>query len=312
MRVDRGLGAQPGQRGALFPDRRRPFRPGRTQRLERVRRRRQYQHFLLLDEFYRSAIWLGGRTPLWWLVRRPMNGATTNTAGPCSATLHPRRRGARPRPPGAHPRPGVHRRRPLAVVQGHRFALQVAAQLLLTEAYASDTAGPLRPLRFKEQVFAGQLDLDELDPTSWSIAISNATCGNSRRRNAWNSCGAACTSRSGASSRSPAPGAEGLAAPVDGAARRGMAMGASPLGPARQPQPVEDAPGDGRASHGGQRLTYSYRLLFQIARQQALTAASTAVTWACSAAACMPPSSARQARWRTSTRGSPRISAKTS
>ncbi|MHC3968189.1 adenylate cyclase, partial [Pseudomonas aeruginosa] len=26
------------------------------------------QHFLLLDEFYRSAIWLGGRTPLWWLV----------------------------------------------------------------------------------------------------------------------------------------------------------------------------------------------------------------------------------------------------
>lgn len=42
VRVDRGLGAQPGQRGALFPDRRRPFRPGRTQRLERVRRRRQY------------------------------------------------------------------------------------------------------------------------------------------------------------------------------------------------------------------------------------------------------------------------------
>ncbi|MBP8186093.1 MAG: class I adenylate cyclase, partial [Pseudomonas sp.] len=26
------------------------------------------QHYLLLDEFYRSAIWLAGRTPLWWLV----------------------------------------------------------------------------------------------------------------------------------------------------------------------------------------------------------------------------------------------------
>ncbi|HHJ4328415.1 TPA: class I adenylate cyclase, partial [Klebsiella pneumoniae] len=26
------------------------------------------QHYLLLDEFYRTAIWLGGRTPLWWLV----------------------------------------------------------------------------------------------------------------------------------------------------------------------------------------------------------------------------------------------------
>ncbi len=26
------------------------------------------QHYLLLDEFYRTAIWLAGRTPLWWLV----------------------------------------------------------------------------------------------------------------------------------------------------------------------------------------------------------------------------------------------------
>ncbi|WP_206237707.1 class I adenylate cyclase, partial [Pseudomonas viridiflava] len=26
------------------------------------------QHYLLLDEFYRAAIWLAGRTPMWWLV----------------------------------------------------------------------------------------------------------------------------------------------------------------------------------------------------------------------------------------------------
>ncbi|WP_191624533.1 class I adenylate cyclase, partial [Pseudomonas fluorescens] len=26
------------------------------------------RHCLLLDEFYRTAIWLAGRTPLWWLV----------------------------------------------------------------------------------------------------------------------------------------------------------------------------------------------------------------------------------------------------
>jgi adenylate cyclase len=26
------------------------------------------QHYLLLDEFYRTAIWLAGRTPIWWLV----------------------------------------------------------------------------------------------------------------------------------------------------------------------------------------------------------------------------------------------------
>src|SRR3546814_3873358 len=26
------------------------------------------QHYLLLDEFYRTAIWLAGCTPIWWLV----------------------------------------------------------------------------------------------------------------------------------------------------------------------------------------------------------------------------------------------------
>lgn len=26
------------------------------------------QHYLLLDEFYRTAIWLAGRTPMWWWV----------------------------------------------------------------------------------------------------------------------------------------------------------------------------------------------------------------------------------------------------
>ncbi|MDQ3203797.1 MAG: adenylate cyclase, partial [Pseudomonadota bacterium] len=26
------------------------------------------QHYLLLDEFYRTAIWLAGRTPIWWMV----------------------------------------------------------------------------------------------------------------------------------------------------------------------------------------------------------------------------------------------------
>ena len=26
------------------------------------------QHYLLLDEFFRTALWLAGRTPTWWLV----------------------------------------------------------------------------------------------------------------------------------------------------------------------------------------------------------------------------------------------------
>ena len=63
------LGCQPGRRGALLPDRPRPFRTA-------VSATRQLssedcgttQHYLLLDEFYRTAIWLAGRTPIWWLV----------------------------------------------------------------------------------------------------------------------------------------------------------------------------------------------------------------------------------------------------
>ena len=56
----------------------------------------------------------------------------------------------------AHPRPEVHRRRPLAVVQGHRFALKSLLKLLLTEAYASEHPRVLCvALRFHEQVFAG-------------------------------------------------------------------------------------------------------------------------------------------------------------
>src|SRR5690606_28163451 len=26
------------------------------------------QHYLLLDEFYRTGLWLAGRTPIWWLI----------------------------------------------------------------------------------------------------------------------------------------------------------------------------------------------------------------------------------------------------
>ena len=123
------------------------------------------QHFLLLDEFYRSAIWLGGRTLCGGWCRRPMNGATTNTAGPCSANASsaPKRCSTsatwRTSPPGSSsapasgscPRPSI---RPTS-----------RCSLLLTEAYASEHPRVrCVALRFKEQVFAGQLDLDELDP----------------------------------------------------------------------------------------------------------------------------------------------------
>lgn len=213
------------------------------------------QHFLLLDEFYRSAIWLGGRTPLWWLVP-PAHERRYDEY--CRTLLGKRFIRAEEVLDLGH----------LAHIPAREFIgaglwqlskaidspYKSLLKLLLTEAYASEHPRVrCVALRFKEQVFAGQLDLDELDPYVLVYRHLERYLREQQRRNAWNSCGAACTSRSGASSAVASARRRRLAAPVDGAARRGMAMGASPLGPARQPQPVEDAPGDGRASHGGQR-----------------------------------------------------------
>lgn len=160
------------------------------------------QHFLLLDEFYRSAIWLGGRTPLWWLVP-PAHERRYDEY--CRTLLGKRFIRAEEVLDLGH----------LAHIPAREFIgaglwqlskaidspYKSLLKLLLTEAYASEHPRVrCVALRFKEQVFAGQSISTNWTPTSWSIAISNATCGNSRRRNAWNSCGAACTSRSGASS----------------------------------------------------------------------------------------------------------------
>lgn len=43
------------------------FRDGKIARLD-DESSGSSQHYLLLDEFYRSSIWLGGKMPLWWLI----------------------------------------------------------------------------------------------------------------------------------------------------------------------------------------------------------------------------------------------------
>jgi len=72
------------------------------------------QHYLLLDEFYRTAIWLAGRTPLWWLV--PVYDEQRVCPYAAVQALHPGRRDARPRSYGAHSTWGVHWRGPVAAV----------------------------------------------------------------------------------------------------------------------------------------------------------------------------------------------------
>ncbi len=124
------------------------------------------QHYLLLDEFYRTAIWLAGRTPLWWLV--PVYEEHNYQA--YTQTLLSKRfiRGQDDLDLGhlAHVPPGEYVGAGLwQLFKGIDSPHKSLLKLLLTEVYASEhpTVRCLS-LDYKQAVFANRLDLDELDP----------------------------------------------------------------------------------------------------------------------------------------------------
>ncbi|MBD8093468.1 class I adenylate cyclase [Pseudomonas fluorescens] len=124
------------------------------------------QHYLLLDEFYRTAIWLAGRTPIWWLVpvyeetryaefthalisKRFIRADETLDLGHLAHI-----------PPGEFIGAGLWQ-----LFKGIESPYKSVLKLLLTEVYASEHPNVhCLSLRFKRAVFANQLDLDELDP----------------------------------------------------------------------------------------------------------------------------------------------------
>ncbi|MBC9252790.1 adenylate cyclase [Pseudomonas alcaligenes] len=124
------------------------------------------QHYLLLDEFYRTAIWLGGRTPLWWLV--PVY-EEANYAGYTHALLSKRFVRAEEVldlghlariPPSEFIGAGMWQ-----LFKGIESPYKSVLKLLLTEVYASEHPQvECLSLRFKQAMYAGRLDLDELDP----------------------------------------------------------------------------------------------------------------------------------------------------
>ena len=124
------------------------------------------QHYLLLDEFYRTAIWLGGRTPLWWLV--PVY-EEANYRAYTHALLSKRfvradevlDLGHLARiPPGEFIGAGMWQ-----LFKGIHSPFKSVLKLLLTEVYASEHPRvECLSLRFKQAVYEGRLDLDELDP----------------------------------------------------------------------------------------------------------------------------------------------------
>ncbi|MDH0646542.1 class I adenylate cyclase [Pseudomonas sp. GD03858] len=124
------------------------------------------QHYLLLDEFYRTAIWLAGRTPLWWLV--PVY--QEHNYRDYTQTLLSKRF-IRPQddldlghlahiPPSEFVGAGLWQ-----LFKGIDSPYKSLLKLLLTEAYASEHPDVrCLSLDYKQAVFANQLDLDELDP----------------------------------------------------------------------------------------------------------------------------------------------------
>ncbi|TBU97002.1 class I adenylate cyclase [Phytopseudomonas dryadis] len=124
------------------------------------------QHYLLLDEFYRTAIWLGGRTPLWWLVpayeeqryqaftevllsKRFIRADEVLDLGHLAHV-----------PSGEFIGAGMWQ-----LFKGIESPFKSVLKLLLTEVYASEHPRvECLSLRFKQAVYDGHLDLDELDP----------------------------------------------------------------------------------------------------------------------------------------------------
>ena len=124
------------------------------------------QHYLLLDEFYRTAIWLAGRTPMWWLVPVYDEGRYQQYVHTLLSKRFIREDDILDLGHMAHIPAGEFIGAGLwQLYKGLESPYKSVLKLLLIEVYASEHPRvQCLSLRFKQQVFANRLDLDELDP----------------------------------------------------------------------------------------------------------------------------------------------------
>ncbi len=202
------------------------------------------QHYLLLDEFYRTAIWLAGRTPIWWLVpvyeeRRYSEFTHTLISKRFIRADETLDLGHLARiPPGEFIGAGLWQ-----LFKGIESPYKSVLKLLLTEVYASEHPNvQCLSLRFKRAVFANQVDLDELDPY---IVVYRRIEEYLKARNeperlelVRRALYLKVNRKLSAGQRTPQ-----LAAFAAGATGPRMGLGPAPTGPAGQPQPVESTPG---------------------------------------------------------------------
>ncbi len=124
------------------------------------------QHSLLLDEFYRTAIWLAGRTPLWWWVPVCEEARYVEFASALQAKCFVGADEVIDLGHLAHIAPSEFLGAGLRqLFKGIDSPYKSVLKLLLIEVYASEHPQVnCLSLGFKRAVYSNQLDLDELDP----------------------------------------------------------------------------------------------------------------------------------------------------
>lgn len=152
------------------------------------------QHYLLLDEFYRTSIHLGGRYPMWWLVPadqedrydecmrqlvdcRFIRGDEFIDFGPVSAIPEEEFLGA-----------GVWQ-----LYKGIDAPWKSILKLLLIECYAQTSDQPLLSSVFKRAVYLGKTDADGWIPTFYCTTGWRPGCPRLRPAPGLIWCGGVCT-----------------------------------------------------------------------------------------------------------------------
>ena len=123
------------------------------------------QHYLLLDEFYRTSIHLGGCYPLWWLIP----AADEARYDHCVRYLLDCRFIKADEYIDFGPVPSIPKEEFLGagvwqLYKGIDAPWKSILKLLLIECYAQAPELPLLSLAFKDAVYGGELDADALDP----------------------------------------------------------------------------------------------------------------------------------------------------
>jgi adenylate cyclase, class 1 len=124
------------------------------------------QHYLLLDEFYRTGLLIAGRPPIWWLVPPAADDHYEHYADTLRGKRYIRTDetidfgGVTQIPAGEFIGAGVWQ-----LYKGIESPHKSVLKLLLTEVYASEyPQSQSLSQRFKRAIYSGSLDIDELDP----------------------------------------------------------------------------------------------------------------------------------------------------